>query len=251
MGLTRGAPVLEKAPDFRMNLARAEMPFLEPRIVGRNRCFDAFSRTSLNWVYLGQSCMTCALDSGVRLSHGQVWGSGELGRKVRRNSPRYACPVLHCRTLPNTSRLFFSSTKCLVGFRDGFSRLAIANLPEMLCTFQSFSHSFVVVVLDLLLAFDLEAVKGIWHLREVASFASESALSFPGMSQWLGHHATDIERRGCESRREFRFLIKLSANVWAGLGFGLVMGWTAEVLSEEDKSSFMRASRSKNPRTAA
>ena len=79
-----------------------------------------------------------------------------------------------------------------MGFRDGLRRLDMANLPELLETFQSFSQSLVVVVLDLLLAFDLEVVKGIWHLREVASFARVSALSLPGMSQWLGHHAMDI-----------------------------------------------------------
>ena len=58
------------------------MPFFEPKIVGRERCFDAFSKMSLCWAYLGHSRMTCALVSGVASSHGQVWGSGEFGRKV-------------------------------------------------------------------------------------------------------------------------------------------------------------------------
>ena len=35
-GVARGVPVLVKAPDAWINLARAVMPFVVPRIVGRD-----------------------------------------------------------------------------------------------------------------------------------------------------------------------------------------------------------------------
>ena len=42
-GVARGVPVLVKAPDAWINLARAVMPFVVPRIVGRDMWEDAFS----------------------------------------------------------------------------------------------------------------------------------------------------------------------------------------------------------------
>ena len=53
-------------------------------------------------------------------------------------------------------------------------------------------------------------LNGIWQLSEVASLARASALSFPGMSQWLGHQARVIVRAGFESRRVRIWLRKLS-----------------------------------------
>lgn len=46
-GLLGRFPVLENAPDFRMNSERAEMPFLVPRMTGRERCLEAFLRIFL------------------------------------------------------------------------------------------------------------------------------------------------------------------------------------------------------------
>ena len=81
------APVLEKAPDFWRKSARAFMPLFEPSRTGRERCFEAVVRIFRCWLYLGHSVRMCVLVSGVALSHGHVFGSGDRGRKVRRNSP--------------------------------------------------------------------------------------------------------------------------------------------------------------------
>ena len=66
---------------------------------------------------------------------------------------------------------------------EGWKRFAIANLPSFCVFFHSWYHSFVVVVLDLRFALDLDVPNGIWQLSDVASLARASALSFPGMSQ--------------------------------------------------------------------
>ena len=83
-----------------------------------------------------------------------------------------------------------------MGFREGSILFAIANLPVLGVFFQSLAHIFSVVVLIRRLAFDRVVLNGIWHPRAVASFARASALSFPGMSQWLGHHEAVIVRWG-------------------------------------------------------
>ena len=83
-------PVLEKAPDFWMNSANADMPFLEPSMEGRDRYLEAFLRISRWCSYLGQSRIMWFLDSRVSLSQGQEVGSGERGMKAWRNSPVYA-----------------------------------------------------------------------------------------------------------------------------------------------------------------
>lgn len=71
-----------------------------------------------------------------------------------------------------------------MGLRDGWNRFEIANLPDMLVFFHSCCQIFVVAVFDLRLALDLEVLNGIWQPSEVvASLASWSARSFPGMSQ--------------------------------------------------------------------
>ena len=101
-----------------------------------------------------------------------------------------ACPVLHWRTCPKTSRLSLRSWKCFKGLRDGWMQFEMANLPSFREFFHSFCQSFVVAVLVLLLALDLVVLKGIWHPRDVASFANESALSLPWMLQWLGAWGT-------------------------------------------------------------
>ena len=76
-----GVPVLENAPDFWMNLARAVIPLVVPRRTGIERCLDAFSSIPLCSSYLGQSTRMCVLVSRVSLSHGQDVGSGDRGRK--------------------------------------------------------------------------------------------------------------------------------------------------------------------------
>ena len=76
-----GVPILENAPVFWMNLARAAIPLLVPKRTGRDRCLDAFSSILLCWLYLGQSIRMWDLVSSVSLSHGHVVGSGDNGRK--------------------------------------------------------------------------------------------------------------------------------------------------------------------------
>ena len=75
-------------------------------------------------------------------------------------------------------------------------RLAIAYLPVMGVFLHSFCQILVIALLDLRLALDLVVLKGIWHPSDVASFAKESALSFPGMPQWLGHQDTVMHKSG-------------------------------------------------------
>ena len=81
-GLLGRVPVLEKAPDLKMNLARAVMPLMVPRMNGRERCLEAFLRIFQCWSYLGQSISMWFLDSRVVLSQGQVMGLGDKGRKA-------------------------------------------------------------------------------------------------------------------------------------------------------------------------
>ena len=126
-----------------------------------------------------------------------------------------------------------------MGFREGAMRFAIANLPTFGVFFHSICHSLVIAFLVLRLAFDLVVLKGISHLCVVASLARVSALSLPGMPQWLGHHATVKERFGCVSRRGRMWLWKLRVKYWAGLGLGSRMALTAAALSEK-KVMFVR-----------
>ena len=153
-------PVLEKAPDFWMNSASADMPFLEPSMEGRNRYLEAFLRIPRWRSYLGQSRSMWFLDSRVLLSQGQEVGSGKRGMKAWQNSPVYVCPVLHWRTHPKTSCLSLRSWKCFEGLRDGWMQFVMANLPSFGEFFHLFCQSFVVAVLVLLLALDLVVLKG-------------------------------------------------------------------------------------------
>ena len=81
------APVLENAPDFIKNSDNAAIPALVPSKTDMERVFDAFNRILRWWAYLGQSLIMCVRVSVVLLSHGQEVGSGDVGRKVWRNSP--------------------------------------------------------------------------------------------------------------------------------------------------------------------
>jgi hypothetical protein len=54
-GLLIAAPVLEKAPDFFKNLARASIPLFEPKITGREIYLNAFLRIWQCSLYLGHS----------------------------------------------------------------------------------------------------------------------------------------------------------------------------------------------------
>ena len=120
-------PVLVKAPDFSKNSVRTTIPFLLPSRVGRSRCLEPLVRISRCWLYLGHSLRMWLLDSLAELSHGQVVGSVERGRKVWRNSPVYECPVRHWINRPNSSRLLLRFRKWLVGVSDGLSLLAMAK----------------------------------------------------------------------------------------------------------------------------
>jgi hypothetical protein len=145
---------------------------LVPRMSGRTKFADASTSILRCWLYLGQSLRMWFLVSGVALSQGQVDGSGDSGMNDLRNSPVYAWPVLHWRTLPNTSRLPFRSRKCLVGLREGGILFETANLPVLGVVDHSFHQIFVVELLDLRLALDLVVLKGISQGRAVASLAS-------------------------------------------------------------------------------
>ena len=72
----------------------------------------------------------------------------------------YACPVLHCSTLPKTSRLSLSALKWLVGLRDGLSRFAMANRPSLVVFFHSFCQTLAVLAFSLRLAFERVVKKG-------------------------------------------------------------------------------------------
>ena len=84
------------------------IPVLVPRIVVSVIVRETFRRVFLWSEYLGHSRRMCSLVWMVSLSHGQVMGSSEWGRKACRNSPVYECPVLHWVRRPKSSRLFLS-----------------------------------------------------------------------------------------------------------------------------------------------
>ena len=110
-------------------------------------------------------------------------------------------------THPKVSRFPLSLEKCFARLNEGGIQLAIANLPTLGVFLHSSCHSFSVVLLDWRFALECVTLKWIWRSNEVAFFlASLSALSLPGMSQWLGHHATEIDRFSCVSR--------MGHNVW-------------------------------------
>lgn len=96
------------APDAWMKSERAEMPFCEPRIVGRNSWWEAFWRRCLKASYRGQWQRMCSRVS-VGSPHGQAyWPSRE---NPRLNSPVWLWPVRHCSVLPKSSRLAFRVRK--------------------------------------------------------------------------------------------------------------------------------------------
>ena len=79
--------------------------------------------------------------------------------------------------------------------------LDMANLPVLGVFFQSAHHVLRVDNLAHLLALEWVTLNGIWCSSSVASLASWSALSLPGMPQWLGHQEIDIKRFSCVVRR--------------------------------------------------
>jgi hypothetical protein len=79
-----------------------------------------------------------------------------------------------------------------VGLKEGLNLLEIANLPSLEELYNSFCRSFMTELLALRLAFDRVVVlKGIWHSSAVASFASSSALSLPGVPSNLLSNTSD------------------------------------------------------------
>ena len=112
-----------------------------------------------------------------------------LGKNCFLNSPVYTWLVRHWIRWPNTSHWFCSSVKCLVGLRDGGILFAIANLPLWGAFCQSRIQAVCVVALAQRRANTIEVPIVALHASWVASLASSSALSFPFMLQWLGHHA--------------------------------------------------------------
>ena len=139
----------------------------------------------------------------------------------------------HWTNLPNTSRLFLRAWKCLDGLREGGMRFAMANLPSLGVFLHSCCQSLRQDRLARRLAFERETLNGTCRSRVVASFASSSALSFPGMPQWLGHQAIEIERFSLASRIGLRIWWNLIVKYWAELGLGLLMALTAAALSEK------------------
>ena len=209
------------------------MPSLVPRISDKTRFLDAFWRIWRCWVYLGHSRRIWFLVSRVSSLHGHAVGSGERGRKEFLNSPVYVWPVRHCSTRPNTSRLFLSFSKCLVGFRDGFSRFAMANLPTFGECFHSICQSLRTDDLARLLAFEWVALNGIWQPSSVASLASWSALSLPSIPQWLGHQEIETLRFSWVSRSGLMIWWNLIAKNWAVLGLGSTGPTVSWILCEK------------------
>ena len=140
---------------------------------------------------------------------------------------------------PNVSRFCFRFWKCFVGLREGAIRLAIANLPTFGVFFHSWVQILVMAAFALRLALDRVVLKGIWQLREVASFASASALSFPGMSQWLGHQETVTVRLGWFSKLLRMWLWKLSVKNWADDALGSAIALTEAALSDHEKKAIL------------
>jgi hypothetical protein len=168
------------APDAWMKSERAEMPFCEPRIVGRNSWWEAFWRRCLKASYRGQWQRMCSRVS-VGSPHGQAyWPSRE---NPRLNSPVWLWPVRHCSVLPKSSRLAFRVRKWWVGFSEGGRRLAIAYRPVREVFRHSWFHSFVADIFTRRRAFVRVTPIGDSSARSVASLASLSALSFPGMPE--------------------------------------------------------------------
>ena len=209
------------------------IPFLVPSRVGRSRYLAPLVRISRYWSNLGHSLRMWFLDSLAVLSHGQVVESVERGRKVWRNSPVYECPVRHWVNRPNSSWLLLRLMKWLVGESDGLSLLAMVKRPSLGELDHSFCQILVMVLLALLLVLDRVVLNRIWHSSFVASLASASALSLPGMLQWLGHQVNEIERLVCVSSMCVTCLWKFSAKCCADLGFGSAVARMATALSEK------------------
>ena len=75
------------------------------------------------------------------------------------------------------------------------------------------------------------ALKGIWQPSSMASLASLSALSFPLIPQWLGHHKMEILRFSCAFSRGCMVWWNLSAKKLCCLGLGSMMVVVAAALS--------------------
>ena len=133
------SPVNVNAPEPCRKVARAVIPSGVPSSSGRAISRFSFCKLLSRWfVYRGHVLMMCS--RVCRFSpHAQATPSP--GQNCLRNSPVYAWPVRHWTRRPNTSRWSLSSTKCLVGFRDGGILLEIAKRPVFGDLCQSRAHA--------------------------------------------------------------------------------------------------------------
>ena len=76
----------------------------------------------------------------------------------------------------------------------------MANLPSLGVFFHSICQIFSIVALECLRALEQDTLYGVWRSFCVAALASVSALSFPLMQQWLGHHAIRTVSVSCVSK---------------------------------------------------
>ena len=76
----------------------------------------------------------------------------------------------------------------------------MANLPSLGMFFHLICQIFSIVALERLRALEWDTLYGVWHSFCVAALASVSALSFPLMRQWLGHHAIRTVSVSCVSK---------------------------------------------------
>ena len=120
-----------------------------------------------------------------------------------------------------------------MGESDSLSLLVMAKRPSLGELDHLFCQILAMVLLALLLVLDQVVLNGIWHSSFVASLAGASALSLPGMSQWLGHQVSEIERLVCVSSMCVTCLWKFSAKCCAELGRGSAVARMAAALSEK------------------
>ena len=130
---------MRRMPGGSLKTESAAIPFLEPRIAGREIFGEAFSSWCLKWSYWGQSRRMCSLVSvGLPQEH-SCW---PLREKHCLNSPVCPWPVRHCSVLPKSSRLLPWAVKwCVVGNSQSMQRgaaserLSLAPVDErLLCS---------------------------------------------------------------------------------------------------------------------
>ena len=76
----------------------------------------------------------------------------------------------------------------------------MANLPSLGMFFHSICQIFSIVALERLRALERDTLYSVWRSFCVAALASVSALWFPLMRQWLGHHPIQTESVSCVSK---------------------------------------------------